>query len=695
MTPLVDRVIIIAYQPLPPPDAIAHTLAGRKVGENDWRIPHLCGGETALGHNPGLTLRRSNRGNTVARCFYGCAPRDTYAAIRRALGIEPGAAYTPPPPVELPAQPQPRRAFRRPAYPAPQTAPLISGTGWPLLVGATPYSRQVQSIPGRWTAWTPYTLPDGGRRDKLRRYPAGDGAKARWDGDTGRPVAGLTPYVWQDVTGAPLIIVEGEQAAAAVVSSGAQYGVASVDGAGAWLTANFSAVVAGRRVVVWADADAVGGYTAGRAVGRILESGARAVHWVPTAAVQDAARRAAGGGRWDALDAALDAPQQDGNARRATLLALFTAAALDAKGADAADVPPAMVDPLIRAALVAGMPQPDDAQPDDDTRGVILPAIPADMRCQDIGRAILTRWTPDTDRITTPLPCGVCDRCLRWHNRKHRLRYEPCAALFGAQTILKVHMESVQAAAQFRRAQGRRAGDARLTIFSPVAIADGGGIAVTIIYAAPLTPAAARCTELALARAGLDCTLETRRLTGLEVESLLPDRKTLRDVDDDGIAGRRYHAVSFSDDWGYPVLERVDDYAGGDGVIVEVPDGEPRLTQEVVPPAVASRRATLDPEACATLYAGEWLSQMTAAIPRAAWDALVAVALDPQGDTRPEVERIRQATDYAGPSRLLVQAAQWQARLRPQRAAYQIVIDWIDPPAAAQYPADTAPDGGI
>lgn len=689
--------------PLPAPETIAQRLGGRRAGAG-WRIPHLCAGESSLGDNPGLALRRAPDGHTTVRCFHANCPLEqdparVYAVVRRALNLDDAGGYRPPPPVVLAPEPKPqqRRPWVRPHYREPLGAMLIpgeAGTGFPYLSGDSTYKEQLRELAAvrSFTAWVPYLLPDGQRRDKIRRYPADGGAKARWDGDTGRRTSGLVPYLWQDIPDTALVLAEGEQATAAIVSSGAPYSVASVDGAGAWLTADFAPVVAGRTVVVWADADEVGRYTAQRAVDRMLDAGATAVHFVPTAAVQDAARSALGGDRWDALDTALDAPPPDDAVRREQTLALFLAAVADTRGADAADVPPAMVAPLIQAALVSvSPPQPDDDDDAAEPRGLVLPPIPGDMRCRELGRAFLTRWVPDSDRILTPLPCGVCDRCMRWHNRKRRLRYEARARRYGAQTVVTARLESAAAAAKFRRSQGRRCAGLRVSVLRPLDIADGGGVECTVIYAAPLTDADARNTARALVRAGLPHTLDTRRLTGQEMEMMLPNRKTLRDDDQDqdqddqqDTQPQRYHTVTFSDDWGYPILDQPDDYAGGDGVIVEVPEGEPPLTQEVVPASVAHRRATLDTEACAVLYAGEWLAQMTAPIPRADWDALVAVALDPSGDTRPEIERIRQDTGYAGPSRLLIHTAQWQAHLRPYRAAFEVVVDRIEPLTRAE-----------
>ena len=467
--------------------------------------------------NPGLSIRRAPAGHTVARCYYGCAPRDTYAALRRALNLDGAGAYIPPP-APAPARQQdekPRRPWRRPVRKAP-AALLITGTGWPLLSGAEPYKAQLAAIPGTWTAWAPYILKDGRRRDKIRPFPgAPDERKTGWDRDlwnpdgTRRYTAGLTPLVWQDIAGAPLVITEGESPAAAIVSSpaGARYAVASIDGEAGWLNANFAPVVAGRRVLVWPDADGAGTYSARRGVERILDAGAAGVQVVSTQQVLYAVHRAGG----------------------------------TMRGADAADVPPAAISALLDATLYAPDAEgaPDDA-PDDGARGIVAPPIPPEMRCLDMGHKYRDARTPDGEQLLTPFPCYYCDRCLARHNALHQLRYDARVRQYPIQTLVTARVADIDAADAFRRAQGRRDDGARCSVFYPMSIADGAGVDVSIIYAAGLSERAAETTRRAMARAGLDGDVQTRPVSGAEFRFLLPDTRSAQ-----GESGAKHNVVSF------------------------------------------------------------------------------------------------------------------------------------------------------
>ena len=165
------------------PDAatVAHRLGGRKAGENDWRIPHLCGGAARgdrLSDNPGLSVADGDKG-LIVFCHYGCDTADAYAAIRAALGIEN------------------RRQVRSPVTPW-LTCPdcgtylpadgLIPHTGWPALscsCGAS-FDALLSAVQGDpWTAWAEYSLVDGYSRRMVRRFP---------------PRAGQPKTTWLDFT---------------------------------------------------------------------------------------------------------------------------------------------------------------------------------------------------------------------------------------------------------------------------------------------------------------------------------------------------------------------------------------------------------------------------------------------------------------------------------------------------------------
>ena len=147
------------FDPFAPqtPDAetIARSLSGRKVGENDWRLAHLCAGAAPgdpLGDNPGLSVGDGGKG-LIVFCHYGCDTATAYTAVRSALGIE----------NRRPERQPPVRSLRCPDCRAdiPATR-MIPNTGWPALsctCGAT-YDTLISAIVGR-------------PLDRLGRIPAG------------------------------------------------------------------------------------------------------------------------------------------------------------------------------------------------------------------------------------------------------------------------------------------------------------------------------------------------------------------------------------------------------------------------------------------------------------------------------------------------------------------------------------------
>ena len=256
------------FDPFAPqtPDAetISRSLSGRKVGENDWRIPHLCAGAAPgdpLGDNPGLSVGDGDKG-LIVFCHYGCDTATAYTAVRSALGIE----------NRRPERQPPVRSLRCPDCRAdiPATR-MIPNTGWPALsctCGAT-YDTLISAIVGDpWTAWAEYQLADGNPRRMVRRFPPRqDKAKTTWEkseiGPEGKAIKrsarGLDPLVWgDDSPDAVLLIVEGEKAGAALVSAAVHelgYTTVSTQSAAGMATADYTALVSGRRVIVWPDDD--------------------------------------------------------------------------------------------------------------------------------------------------------------------------------------------------------------------------------------------------------------------------------------------------------------------------------------------------------------------------------------------------------------------------------------------------------
>ena len=301
------------------PDAatVSARLGGKKVGTNDWRIPHLCGGaapSTPIGDNPGLSVGDGHSGLIVC-CHYGCNATDAYQAIHAALGIENHRTER-----ETKA-----RSLRCPTCLADVPATrMIPGTGWPALSCpcGTTYDALVSAIAGPpWTAWAAYRLADGKPRRMVRRFPQRSGkAKTTWEsepvGQDGkrprRAATGLAPLVWHEEAGEVLLIVEGEKAAAALVSADMKalgYTTVSTQSAAGMATADYADLVADRHVIIWPDDDPphkrtgrrAGPEAAQKAAHRILGAGAVSVRLVDPEAVGELVPE---GGKHQGADAA-------------------------------------------------------------------------------------------------------------------------------------------------------------------------------------------------------------------------------------------------------------------------------------------------------------------------------------------------------------------------------------------------------
>ena len=280
----------------------AHQLGGRKAGQNDWRLAHLCAGAAPgdpLGDNPGLSIGDGNDG-LIVKCHYGCDTAAAYAAVRAALGIDNRRTSSPSITTSL------RCPDCNDHLPADR---LIPRTGWPALTCrcGTSYDRLLSAVVGDpWTAWAEYRLADGKPRSMVRRFPPLAGkAKTTWEqepvGPDGkrprRQATSLTPLVWAtDAPNAILLIVEGEKAAAALVSAAVHnlgYTTISTQSSAGMATADYAETVAGRHVIIWPDDDPphertgkrAGPEAAIKASARILDAGAISVRMVNPEAV--------------------------------------------------------------------------------------------------------------------------------------------------------------------------------------------------------------------------------------------------------------------------------------------------------------------------------------------------------------------------------------------------------------------------
>ena len=268
-----------SYHALSDAEAISRQLGGEKRGANDWRLPHLCGGGRPgdpLGDNPGLSISDSPDG-LIVKCWYGCENSEAYAAVREGLGLYQDSSQEP---VSAPNGasvygkatidsilagrcPCCRANEFRTALPEWATseddfAPYL------LLVCASCrmsydalHGALVDIVGDRGQAWlqrAPYTLADGKKRYRLRRDP-GQGPKGQWDqAGKARRTSGREPLRWQD--GTPVVLVEGDKAAAALLSAELPHGIYSVGDTSGLGSANYSTLT-GQTVIIWPDRDKI------------------------------------------------------------------------------------------------------------------------------------------------------------------------------------------------------------------------------------------------------------------------------------------------------------------------------------------------------------------------------------------------------------------------------------------------------
>ena len=241
-------------------------LGGRRSSENDYRIPHLCGGETALDDNPGLSLSNGRDGALLVHCHYGCEQSDAFAAVSVALGQPrdggPARVYGDSVVLSLsrcPACDAPGFDARRPHW-AQSYAPYLlmsctAGCSYDSIHRAA--AVLVMKRTGHaWLQRAPYTLADRLPRYRFRRDPA-SGRKGSWESEgKGRKTAGLAPLLWLEGLG-PVVLCEGDKAAAALASCASGFSVYSAGDSSALKNADYSAL-AGCEVVLWPDNDRSG-----------------------------------------------------------------------------------------------------------------------------------------------------------------------------------------------------------------------------------------------------------------------------------------------------------------------------------------------------------------------------------------------------------------------------------------------------
>ena len=229
-----------------------------------------------MGDNPGLSISDSPDG-LIVKCWYGCENSEAYAAVREGLGLYRDSSQEP---VSAPngasvygkATIDSILAGRCPCCRAnkfhtalPEWATSEDDFAPYLLLVCASCKMSYDALHGAlvdvvgdrgqvWLQRAPYTLADGKKRYRLRRDP-GQGPKGQWDkAGKARRTSGREPLRWQD--GTPVVLVEGDKAAAALVSAELPHGIYSVGDTSGLGSANYSTMT-GQTVIIWPDRDKI------------------------------------------------------------------------------------------------------------------------------------------------------------------------------------------------------------------------------------------------------------------------------------------------------------------------------------------------------------------------------------------------------------------------------------------------------
>ena len=632
---------VFALEPLPPADEIADRLGARRAGAHGWRLPHLCAGEhhaAPIGANPGFSLRRLDDGTAGVKCFYGCPDSSAYAALRRALGIA-----APPPDTAASATRAAavrRRDDDRPPVTAaearrrndaarnhpPGGVALIAGTGWPRLhQPQRSYAELLDGISPRWTAWCDYTLADGQPDTAFRRFPAPRaGAKSLWATKVTdaprRDHRGMHPAFWDNpaaAQGDPVVVVEGEKAAAALASAQpAGWRIASGGAESLLRSLAPDTLLPAPRVLIWPDADTPGIIAGAGLAQRLIDAGAapQGIILMDTADVIAAAR-------------------------------LYDPA-MDTDGIDAADIPPELCIALLNSAGKQG----GDSIAGGD-RVLRRPQRTRDEYCVSI-RAMIECQDSTGAGAVIPILCRECDRCVAYLRRCDTARYA-FGRESGPQSIIRYPYDTPAECRQVVRAIHGAVKRHNDTANRP-SVQLRNGHSLVMAFAAPLPDDCASAIERLLERAGKG-TLERRReLTPPQFYGLVPAARrqhTHLDGDNDGAA---LLSVVFSDEWpAFTAPAR--DYAYTDGAVLDLDTTAPPDTRDLHTPQTIARRK-LGREWSAFANATDWLATCHTDIPMELWRALETAAVATPAEKYGVATEIRAATGYAGPVALLVDA---------------------------------------
>lgn len=631
-------------------DTTAALIGAKKVGAT-WRGPHLCAGERAgapVPGNSGYEIKHRN-GRVYAVCHYGHAYDDANAALDRELGIGAAAPLPPPPPLPPRAGDSGGKWAGHTAASAEianatryrvttDVAELLAETGWPLLKASGFTFGELLAdaalAGGAYWTWVKIILADGMPRAMFRGFP--DGPKAIWGAQAkdapARNHKYVQPYIWPNPNAgddAPILIVEGEKAGAAVASAAPPgLRIASAPGATELGNLAIESLLGDFTVLGMPDQDDTGRQNWQKLGERLLKAGkpARLVKNTPGWLVTEAARRHNPAVKTDGLDAA-DLTSDD-------LLALLAGAPIAERGAHAESewdfrLPPA---PAPEVAGKREIPKP----PRDDFPCLDVPGVIRRPNC--LGR-----------QGQVVLDCRECDNCFDHACLCDTTLYQAGIDGAGEQDVLVYPYESLKDVRKFWRAQCKRArpDGIQLPAVRLLCPRDRAGRVMMIIYRDGLPARARELTLKALARAGNGGTLDARPVTAADFCGMVPANRKERDDDGDK---KGMFSVKFS---AWPARYRKDDdcYGWGDGTFIGADELDGEAVTILDDELAARRKRGRDWAEFANT--GDWTAACRP-ISLELWQAYArAVSDEDKPAQKSVVKEIRAESGYAGPIALL------------------------------------------
>ena len=258
---------------LPDPHTLIRKLGGKIVGGTNFRLPHLCGGETEITHNPGLSVWKGATGETMVNCHYGHSWEEAVEAVRTFLGGEYMEMR------EISGKVPTIGGIEAIRTIVKRCCPSCGNDGFTIFALCStddPYlglkcakcrgtydelhsriARRCKDLGKNWVQAVPYRLKDG--EDRFHVRVDGVDPSNYWGQGKGRRVSDREPHRWTD--GKVAILVEGAKAAVALVSalSDGDYSIFSAGDTSGLKSGNFKMLVNEfDKLILWPDRDAKG-----------------------------------------------------------------------------------------------------------------------------------------------------------------------------------------------------------------------------------------------------------------------------------------------------------------------------------------------------------------------------------------------------------------------------------------------------